>query len=82
MKICDELSDVLKNPPFFDVVGGCGVDTSGGESPCMASAGVWFKYCPFCGRKIASKYLEDEGSWEWHEEDYDVGEDPDRPEEV
>ena len=42
MKICDELSDVLERQPFFNVVGDCGVDTSGGKNPCMASAGVWF----------------------------------------
>ena len=36
MKICDELRDVLKRPPFFDVVGGCGMDTSRGENPYMA----------------------------------------------
>lgn len=68
MKICEELRAAIKKPPFFDVVGGCGVDTSGGESSCMAGSGVWFKYCPFCGRKI-TRTKTDNGSWTWQEED-------------
>ena len=48
-KVCRRLSDALKHEPFFDVVGGCGVDASGGKESCMSTYGVWFYFCPFCG---------------------------------
>ena len=65
-KICNELKGTLNTKPFFDVVGGCGVDTSNGKSNCMDIAGIWFNYCPFCGKKIERKY--DNGVWTWWEE--------------
>lgn len=65
--MCKELKEVLNQKPFFDCVGGCGVDLSNGESQCMSSNGVWFKYCPFCGKKIISRKTKN-GSWEWFEE--------------
>lgn len=66
--MCEELQEVLKEQKhvLFDCVGGCGIDTSGGKNPCMSSAGIWFKFCPFCGNKIESSYKN--GAWEWHEE--------------
>ena len=65
---CMHLMDFLRNfhPYFFDVSGGCGYDTSHGENSCMSAAGIWFKYCPFCGRKIKSEY--NGNKWEWWEE--------------
>lgn len=68
--MCKRLEEVLKTPPFFDVVGGCGVDVSGGESHCMSSDGVWFKFCPFCGRKIEAEWEDGSGRggrWSWWE---------------
>ena len=67
--ICEELEKALKQKPFFNCVGGCGVDTSNGENNCMASSGIWFKYCPFCGKKIISMRNVKTGSWIWYEED-------------
>ncbi len=66
--ICVELTKALSKPPFFDVSGGCGIDMSAGESPCMEGSGIWFKYSPFCGCRI-TRTKTDNGSWTWHEED-------------
>ena len=49
---------------FFDVSGGCGIDTSLGKSNCMDSAGIWFKFCPFCGGKIHAEF-KNKSYWEW-----------------
>ncbi len=65
-KICKELKKALNNKPFFNVVGGCGVDTSNGESNCMSKSGIWFKFCPFCGSEIVQERTKD-GSWTWYE---------------
>ncbi len=65
-KKCKELKITLKKWPFFDVVGGCGVDLSGGDSNCMDKSGVWFNYCPFCGKKILSEYKK--RKWNWYEQ--------------
>lgn len=65
--MCQELRKALKRKPFFNVSGGCGVDTSGGESSCMATNGVWFGFCPFCGRPIKRWYDEVEKHWDWKE---------------
>ena len=65
--MCEELKEALKRKPFFDCVGGCGVDLSNGTSNCMGTDGAWFKYCPFCGKKIVATHT-DGMSWEWHEE--------------
>ncbi len=62
-KICEELKKAIKVKPFYDVVGGCGVDTSNGESPCMDAAGIWFKYCPFCGKKLYREYKNQKWTW-------------------
>ncbi len=66
--ICNELTEFLDNnkPITFDCVGGCGIDLSLGNEPCMADNGVWFRYCPFCGKKIVKKFSE--GAWSWWEE--------------
>ena len=65
--MCLELQRALeKTPIFFDVPGGCGIDLSLGKNPCMGATGIWFKFCPFCGKKITSKYNGD--CWEWEEE--------------
>jgi len=53
-------------PYFFDVSGGCGYDKSHGKDNCMTASGIWFKYCPFCGRQIKSKF--NGNNWEWWEE--------------
>ena len=63
---CKELAEALEQKPFFDVSGGCGVDLSEGLSNCMDASGVWFKFCPFCGKKIRRKRTQ-EGTWEWSE---------------
>ena len=67
--MCIKLRKALKTQPriFFDVSGGCGIDLSLGESSCMASDGLWFKYCPFCGAKIDSKYHPRKHYWSWKE---------------
>ena len=66
--ICIKLREALENKPiFFDCVGGCGIDTSLGKNPCMSSASLWFKFCPFCGKKIENKWIKDH--WEWWEEE-------------
>lgn len=65
--MCKELDEALLKEPFFNCVGGCGVDTSNGNSNCMNAEGIWFKYCPFCGKKIISKFKN--GSWNWKESD-------------
>lgn len=61
----NELKEALSKEPFFDCAGGC--DLSNGESQCMSSSGIWFKYCPFCSKKIISRRTE-KGTWEWFEE--------------
>lgn len=66
-KICKDLEKVLKVKPFFDCVGGCGIDTSNGENPCMDAAGIWFKFCPFCGKKIVGEFNQLTGMWNWSE---------------
>jgi len=65
---CMHLTDFLNNHHscFFNVSGGCGYDMSHGKNSCMNDSGVWFKYCPFCGRKIVSKY--NGNNWDWWEE--------------
>ena len=67
--ICIKLQEALEEHKhiFFNCVGGCGIDTSLGKNPCMGTAGLWFKFCPFCGKKIVSNFKE--GHWEWHEEE-------------
>jgi len=65
-KVCRRLSDALKHEPFFDVVGGCGVDASGGKESCMSTYGVWFYFCPFCGKRIVKHYSA--AGWAWWEE--------------
>lgn len=66
--ICKELVEFLNNKPItFDCVGGCGIDISLGKESCMADNGVWFKFCPFCGKKIVNKQ-EDGKGWSWWEE--------------
>ena len=67
-KICKELKQALKNPIFFDCVGGCGIDMSKGKSNCMDKNGLWFKFCPFCGKKIVSEYSKKLATWTWWEE--------------
>lgn len=66
--ICSYLIEFLdENEPItFNVVGGCGIDKSLGKESCMDSFGVWFKFCPFCGKKIVRKY--ENGKWDWWEE--------------
>lgn len=63
--ICDELKNALKEKPFFNVTGGCGVDMSGGESSCMDADGIFFHFCPFCGKKILNWH--NGNSWQWKE---------------
>ena len=65
---CDKLRSFLDDnkPISFDIVGGCGIDTSLGKISCMGAAGFWFKYCPFCGKKIVSKF--ENLQWSWWEE--------------
>jgi hypothetical protein len=65
-KICKELKTLLKYKAFFNCVGGCGFDTSKGKHPCMDMVGMWFKYCPFCGKKIISKKTVN--GWIWFED--------------
>jgi len=65
-KMCKELSKILKNKPFFNVGGGCGVDLSNGESNCMAKDGAWFRFCPFCGKRIESYF--NGNNWSWGEQ--------------
>jgi len=69
MKYCQELYNALNSKPqiFFNVSGGCGVDLSLGENPCMGSSGIWFKYCPFCGREIISHFNSNKVYWDWWE---------------
>ena len=66
---CWKLRDTLNDnkPLFFDVTGGCGIDTSLGKSNCMDSVGIWFKHCPFCGQEIHSRYNNEKMRWEWQE---------------
>ena len=68
LTMCFELKEALEDHKniLFNCVGGCGIDTSLGKNPCMGAAGHWFKFCPFCGKKIVSSHKE--GQWEWHEE--------------
>lgn len=68
-KMCKELEETLKKYPklLFNVSGGCGIDRSLGEKPCMQSYGIWFEFCPFCGRKIEKEYHKKEGYWSWKE---------------
>lgn len=62
---CKKLQEVLKRRPFFNCLGGIGVDTSNGNSTCMDATGIWFEYCPFCGKKIVSECKD--GYWNWYE---------------
>jgi len=62
---CEKLTVLLQQPSFFDVSGGCGYDTSHGKNPCMDASGIWFDFCPFCGKKIFSKFTGER--WEWWE---------------
>lgn len=64
-KYCKKLKQLLKGEQFFDVSGGCGVDLSEGKSNCMVKDGIWFRYCPFCGKEIVSKY--NGKHWDWRE---------------
>ena len=68
-KICNELTLALvdNSTILFNVVGGCGIDTSLGKGQCMHNSGIWFKYCPFCGKKILSSYTYETG-WKWWED--------------
>ena len=71
MTICTKLTEFLNNNKgiTFNVVGGCGIDLSLGKSPCMGSQGVWFKFCPFCGKEIIKKFDEwGTKQWDWREE--------------
>ncbi len=65
---CQALSDALDDysAVLFDVCGGCGIDTSAGKSDCMATSGLWFKFCPFCGKRIVT-WIDANGS-HWREE--------------
>ena len=65
--MCEKLEEILKLKPFFDCVGGCGVDLSNGESNCMSGNGIWFRYCPFCGKEIISENIN--GYWSWDEKE-------------
>lgn len=67
-QMCEKLSVLLKYSEFFDVSGGCGFDSTHGESSCMDAVGMWFTYCPFCGKKINSQYNKKSQRWEWWEE--------------
>ena len=64
--MCEELTNLLRQPSFFNVSGGCGYDTSHDANPCMDAAGIWFKFCPFCGFEIKSRF--NGNYWEWWEE--------------
>ena len=64
MSVCKELNKLLKSESFFDVSGGCGVDLSKGKSNCMDKDGIWFRYCPFCGKEIVSSYNGKHWNWE------------------
>ena len=70
-QMCVKLQDALKSCPdvFFNVSGGCGVDTSLGTSHCMDAVGIWFTYCPFCGRRLISNYDETAHHWDWWEDE-------------
>ncbi len=63
---CEMLQNLLNQPSFFDVSGGCGYDMSHGENPCMSSTGIWFRFCPFCGKEIKNKFTGTR--WIWWEE--------------
>ena len=73
--MCKELKRVLKEygqrgstpQVLFDVSGGCGIDISLGKGTCMASEGIWFEFCPFCGAQIVSKYHPRKHCWSWKE---------------
>lgn len=65
--ICNELKNTIAQKPFFDAVGGCGVDLSNEDSQCMSTNGIWFNYCTFCGKKIIRKWVEN-SKWIWFEE--------------
>lgn len=67
MKHCDELTALLLLDHTFDVVGGCGYNPSGSVGECMGDIGLWFAYCPFCGKKII-KQRTSNSSWKWFEE--------------
>lgn len=69
MKACKELINFLENTKgiTFDCVGGLGIDTSLGKEECMLTYGIWFKYCPFCGKEIISEYDNTKGCWKWFE---------------
>jgi hypothetical protein len=64
--VCDKLTEAInKCSAVFDVVGGVGLDTSGGEESCMGHYGLWFNFCPFCGRRIAKEFRDHR--WRWFE---------------
>ncbi len=63
--MCLKLRQALKVKMMFDVSGGCGIDTSNGDSRCMDRSGLWFKFCPFCGKEIKS--WRDKIGWDWEE---------------
>jgi len=65
--MCDDLKKLLIQSNFFDVSGGCGFDSSLGCESCMASWGIWFRYCPFCGKKLIQQKTRN-NSWTWFED--------------
>ena len=69
MNCCNDLKEALEKHKgiLFNVSGGCGIDLSLGKSPCMDSDGLFFEYCPFCGRKIV-RWQDKKGHfWNWAE---------------
>ena len=67
--MCKKLQSLLRQHSFFNVSGGCGYDMSYGNNPCMSNSGLWFHFCPFCGKEIVSKYKKSKngGHWTWWE---------------
>ena len=70
MNCCKKLAKIIEDRPdlFFNVSGGCGV--IGGTGACMSSVGIWFSFCPFCGREIVSEHIHNR--WIWYEKETDV----------
>ena len=58
--MCDKLKQAIRNGHLFDVSGGCGIDTAKNTSGCQ-SGSLWFKFCPFCGRRIAQYHTAHDG---------------------
>lgn len=63
---CKEFAELRKSNIVDERVGCIALKTRGGDG-CIENVGATLRYCPYCGAKIESNFMQavGGGNWEW-----------------